>query len=30
MTFPTCKELIDRIVGDAEAIVQQRMGGMLA
>jgi len=28
--IPTCQELIDRIIGDAEAIVQQRLSGMLA
>jgi nitronate monooxygenase len=28
--IPTCQELIDRIIGDAEAIVKQRFGGMLA
>jgi NADH:quinone reductase (non-electrogenic) len=28
--IPTCKELIDRIVADAEAIVRGRIGGMLA
>jgi NADH:quinone reductase (non-electrogenic) len=27
---PTCQELIDRIIGDAEAIVRARLGGMLA
>jgi len=27
---PTCKELIDRMVGDARAIVGQRLGGMMA
>ncbi|MBW8754700.1 MAG: nitronate monooxygenase [Sphingomonadales bacterium] len=27
---PTCQELIDRIIGEAEAIVKQRFGGMLA
>ncbi|MFC3214884.1 NAD(P)H-dependent flavin oxidoreductase [Novosphingobium panipatense] len=27
---PTCKELIDRIMGEAEAIVQDRLGAMLA
>lgn len=26
---PTCRELIDRIIGDAEAIVKQRLGGFL-
>ncbi|MDE8653302.1 NAD(P)H-dependent flavin oxidoreductase [Novosphingobium album (ex Liu et al. 2023)] len=28
--IPTCQELIDRIIGDAEAIVQGRLSGMLA
>ncbi len=28
--IPTCQELIDRIIGDAEAIVKQRFGGMMA
>jgi len=28
--IPTVKELIDRMVGDAEAIVRQRLGGFLA
>lgn len=28
--IPTCKELIDRIVGEAEEIVKGRLGGMLA
>ena len=28
--IPTCKELIDQIIGDAEAIVKGRMGAMLA
>jgi nitronate monooxygenase len=28
--IPTCQQLIDRIIGDAEAIVQQRLAGMLA
>jgi nitronate monooxygenase len=28
--IPTCQELIDRIIGDAEAIVKGRLGGMLA
>ncbi len=28
--IPTCKELIDQIIGDAEAIVKRRMGAMLA
>ncbi|GLK43210.1 MULTISPECIES: NAD(P)H-dependent flavin oxidoreductase [Novosphingobium] len=27
---PTCKELIERIVGEAEAIVKERLGAMLA
>jgi len=27
---PTCKELIERIVADAEAIIQKRLGGMIA
>lgn len=27
--IPTCKELIDRIVADAEAIVKARLGGLL-
>lgn len=27
--IPTCKELIDRIMSEAEAIIQQRMGAML-
>ncbi len=26
--IPTCKELIDRIIGDAEAIIRNRLGGM--
>lgn len=28
--IPTCKELIDRIMADAETIIRQRLGGMLA
>ena len=28
--IPTCQELIDRIIGDAEAIVKNRLAGMLA
>jgi NADH:quinone reductase (non-electrogenic) len=28
--IPTCQELIDRIIGDAEAIVRERMMGMLS
>jgi nitronate monooxygenase len=28
--IPTCKELIDRIVSEAEAIIRQRLEGMLA
>jgi nitronate monooxygenase len=28
--IPTCQELIDSIIGDAEAIVKQRLGSMLA
>jgi nitronate monooxygenase len=28
--IPTCQELIDRIIGDAETIVKSRFGGMLA
>lgn len=28
--IPTCKELIDRIMSEAEAIIRTRMGGMLA
>ena len=28
--IPTCQQLIDRIVGDAEAIVKSRLAGMLA
>jgi NADH:quinone reductase (non-electrogenic) len=28
--IPTCQDLIDRIIGDAEAIVRQRLGSMLA
>jgi nitronate monooxygenase len=28
--IPTCKELIDRIIADAEAIVKRRLEGMLA
>lgn len=27
--IPSCQELIDRIIGDAEAIVKQRFGGMV-
>ena len=27
--IPTCQELIDRIIGEAEAIVQGRLGGMM-
>jgi NADH:quinone reductase (non-electrogenic) len=27
--IPTCRELIDRIVGDAESIIKARLGGML-
>jgi nitronate monooxygenase len=26
---PSCKELIDRIMGDAERIIRQRLTGML-
>ena len=28
--IPTCKELIDRVMGEAEAIIQSRLGGFLA
>ena len=28
--IPTCQELLDRIMDDAEAIISQRLGGMLA
>jgi NADH:quinone reductase (non-electrogenic) len=28
--IPSCQELIDRIIGEAETIVKQRFGGMLA
>ena len=28
--IPTCKELIDRIMAEAETIIRQRLGGMLA
>ncbi len=28
--IPTCQELIDRIMGDAESIIKARLGGMLA
>ena len=28
--IPTCKELIDRIMAEAEEIVNKRIGGMLA
>jgi nitronate monooxygenase len=28
--IPTCQVLIDRIVADAEAIIRQRLAGMLA
>ena len=28
--IPTCQELIDRIIGEARAIVQDRLGGMMA
>jgi NADH:quinone reductase (non-electrogenic) len=28
--IPTCQELMDRIIGEAESIVKQRFGGMLA
>ena len=28
--IPTCQELIDRIIGEAESIVKSRFGGMLA
>jgi len=28
--IPTVKELIDRMIGEAEAIVRQRLGGFLA
>jgi NADH:quinone reductase (non-electrogenic) len=27
---PTCKELIDRIMSEADAIIRQRLGGFLA
>ena len=27
--IPTCQELVDRIMGEAEAIISKRMGGML-
>ena len=27
--IPTCKELIDRTMAEAEAIIRARMGGML-
>jgi hypothetical protein len=27
--IPSCQELIDRIMGDAESIIKQRLGGML-
>ncbi len=27
---PTCKELIDRIMREAEQIIRQRLGGLLA
>jgi NADH:quinone reductase (non-electrogenic) len=26
--IPTCKELIDRIIGDAQAIIEQRFSAM--
>jgi nitronate monooxygenase len=28
--IPTCKELIDRIMADAEAIIRTRLEGMLS
>jgi nitronate monooxygenase len=28
--IPTCRELIERIIGDAEEIVKGRLGAMLA
>ena len=28
--IPTCKELIDRIMADAEAIIKSRLEGLLA
>jgi nitronate monooxygenase len=28
--IPTCKELIDRIMGEAEALIRQRLEGFLA
>ncbi len=28
--IPTCQELLDRIMGDAESIIKARLGGMLA
>ena len=28
--IPTCKELIDRIMAEADEIIRQRMGAMLA
>ena len=28
--IPTCQVLIDRIIGDAEAIIKSRLAGMLA
>jgi hypothetical protein len=27
--IPSCQALIDRIIGDAEAIIRGRLGGML-
>jgi nitronate monooxygenase len=28
--IPTCQQLIDRIIGDAEAIIDQRLAGFRA
>jgi nitronate monooxygenase len=28
--IPTCQELIDRIIGEAEAIVRERLASMMA
>jgi nitronate monooxygenase len=28
--IPTCRELLDRIMGEAEEIIRGRLGGMLA
>jgi nitronate monooxygenase len=28
--IPTCKELIDRIMAEADALIRQRLEGMLA